>query len=225
MADAILDIEVRENTGTGNARATRREGLVPGVLYGGGQDPVSVQLKHNEIIKALNTGNLISKMVKLSHKGKKQLAITQDIQFHPVSERPMHVDFYRVKEDSEITIEVGTTFINEDQCPGLTTGGTMNVVRYTIDVVCPAGSIPETIEVDLTGLEIGDSIHISDLKFPEGVSSAITDRDPTVLTIVQTRAEEEEVEEEVEGEEGEEGAEGEAAEGEAAAEGDAEGEA
>jgi large subunit ribosomal protein L25 len=223
MVDAVLDIEVREGTGTGNARATRREGLVPGVLYGGGQDPATVQLKHNEVIKALNTGNLIGKMVKLSHNGKQQMAITQDIQFHPVSERPLHVDFYRVKADSEINVEVGTTFINEDLAPGLTTGGTLNVVRYTIDVICPAGAIPETIEVDLTGLEIGDSLHISDLKFPEGASSAITDRDPTVLTIVQTRGEE--VDEDVEGVEGEEGAEGEATEGEAAAEGETEGEA
>ena len=223
MVDAVLDIEVREGTGTGNARATRREGLVPGVLYGGGQDPAAVQLKHNEVIKALNTGNLIGKMVKLSHKGKEQMAITQDIQFHPVSEKPLHVDFYRVKADSEINVEVGTTFINEDKCPGLTTGGTLNVVRYTIDVICPAGAIPETIEVDLEGLEIGDSLHISDLKFPEGASSAITDRDPTVLTIVQTRGEE--VDEDVEGVEGEEGAEGEATEGEAAAEGETEGEA
>ncbi|NNC36333.1 MAG: 50S ribosomal protein L25/general stress protein Ctc [Acidimicrobiales bacterium] len=223
MDNAVLDIEVRENTGTGNARAVRREGLVPGVLYGGGQDPATVSLKHNEVLKALNTGNLIGKMVNLSHKGKTQMAITQDIQFHPVSEKPLHIDFYRVKADSEITVEVGTTFINEDKCPGLTMGGTMNVVRYTIEVVCPAGAIPETLEVDLGGLEIGDSVHISDIKFPEGVSSAITDRDPTVLTIVQTRAEEEETEEDVDGIAGEEGAEGEAAEGEAS-DGDADGE-
>lgn len=223
MDNAVLDIEVRENTGTGNARAARRAGLVPGVLYGGGQDPAAVSLKHNEVLKALNTGNLIGKMVNLSYKGEKQMAITQDIQFHPVSERPLHIDFYRVKADSEITVEVGTTFINEDKCPGLTMGGTMNVVRYMIEVVCPAGSIPETLEVDLEGLEIGDSVHMSDIKFPEGVSSAITDRDPTVLTIVQTRAEEEETDEDVEGIEGEEGAEGEAAEGEAS-DGDADGE-
>ena len=223
MDNAVLDIEVRENTGTGNARAARREGLVPGVLYGGGQDPATVTLKHNEILKALNSGNLIGKMVNLSHKGEKQMAITQDIQFHPVSEKPLHIDFYRVKADSEINVEVGTTFINEDKCKGLTMGGTMNVVRYTIEVVCPAGAIPETIEVDLEGLDIGDSVHISDLKFPEGVSSAITDRDPTVLTIVQTRVEEEPAEDAEA--EGAEGAEGEAAEGEAAAEGDAEGEA
>ena len=221
MVDAVLDIDVRKSTGTGNARATRREGLVPGVLYGGGQDPATVSLKHNEVIKALNTGNLIGKMVKLSHKGKQQMAITQDIQFHPVSETPMHIDFYRVKADSEITVEVGTTFINEETCPGLKTGGTLNVVRYTIEVICPAGSIPDTIEVDLGELEIGDSVHISDLKFPKGVSSAITDRDPTVLTVVQTRGEEVEEDEEGEAVEGEEG---EAAEGEAA-EGETEGEA
>lgn len=221
MADVVLDVAVRENLGTGGARAARREGLVPGVIYGGGQDPVAVSLKHNEVLKALNTGNLISKMVKLSNGGKKQFAITQDIQFHPVSEKPLHIDFYRVKEDSEITVEVGTTFVNEDTCPGLKTGGTLNVVRYTIEVVCPAGAIPETIEVDLGELEIGDSLHISDLKFPEGVRSAITDRDPTVLTVVQTRGEEAEEAEDgeaIEGEEGEAAAEG-------AAEGETEGEA
>jgi large subunit ribosomal protein L25 len=223
MVDAVLDVEVRESNGTGGARAVRRAGMVPGVIYGGGQDPIAVSFKNNEVVKALNTGNLIGKMVKLSHKGKQQFAITQDIQFHPVSERPLHVDFYRVKEDSEITVEVGTTFVGEDVSPGLKTGGTLNVVRYTIEVVCPAGSIPETIEVDLSELEIGDSIHISDLKFPKGVSSAITDRDPTVLTVVQTRGEE--VEEEVEGEVGEDGEPIEAVEGEEGEAADTDGEA
>ena len=210
MAEVILDVEVREQTGTGGARATRRAGLVPGVIYGGGQDPVAVSLKQNEVVKAINSGNFIAKMIKLSHKGEQQFAITQDIQFHPVTDMPQHVDFYRVKEDSEITIEVGTTFIGEDVSPGLKKGGTMNVVRYSIEVVCPAGKIPETIEVDVSELDIGDSLHISELKFPEGVTSAITDRDPTVLTIVASRsaAEEEEADEAAE----EQGVEGEEAE-------------
>lgn len=201
MANVVLDVEVRENTGTGGARASRRAGLVPGVIYGGGQDPVAISMKKNEVQKAINSGNFLSKMIQISHEGNKQFAITQDVQFHPVTDIPHHVDFYRVREDSEITIEVGTTFIGEDVSPGLKRGGTLNVVRYAIEVICPAGKIPETIEVDLSELDIGDSVHISDLKFPESVSSAITDRDPTVLTVVSTRTGATETEEDEEGDE------------------------
>lgn len=218
MADIILNVDVREQIGTGNARAVRRADMVPAVIYGGGEDPVSIQLSRNEVFKAINSGNFISKMVKLSHKGKQQFAITHDIQFHPVNDTPQHVDFYRVKEDTIITVEVKTHFVGEDICPGLKAGGTLNVVRYSIEVNCPAGSIPESIEIDLSELEMGDSVHVSGLKFPEGVTSAITDRDPTVLTVVATRGESED---EDEGEETVEGEGGEAAEGEAAAEGDA----
>ncbi|MBL4871070.1 MAG: 50S ribosomal protein L25/general stress protein Ctc [Robiginitomaculum sp.] len=214
MTDTVLDVEVRDDTGTGNARATRRAGLIPGVLYGGGEAPIAISLKQNEVIKALNTGNLIASMVKISHKGEKQSAITKDVQFHPVKEMPLHIDFYRVKADSIITVEVKTHFVGEEECPGLKQGGTLNVVRYTIEVNCPAGDIPDSIEIDLSKLEMGDSLHISELKFPEGVTSAITDRDPTVLTVVMTRGEE--VEDE--SEEGVEGEEGEVAEGEEAAE-------
>ena len=207
MADIVLDVKVRERTGKGNARATRRNRLVPGVLYGGAEDPVAIELKQNEVIRAINSGKLLAKMIRLSHKGKKQFAITQDVQFHPVSDMPEHVDFYRVKEDTEITIEVGTTFTGEDDSPGLRRGGTLNVVRYMIEVVCPAGKIPETIEVDLSGLEIGDSVHLSDLKFPEGVHSSIVDRDATVLTVVGSRAALVNEEEDLEEGEAEEGAE------------------
>lgn len=209
MADIILNVDVRDNTGTGGSRASRRAGLVPAVIYGGGQDPVSISLKQNEVLKAINSGKFIAKMVKLSHEGKEQFAMTKDIQFHPVKDTPQHVDFYRVTEDTIISVEVKTNFIGEDICPGLKAGGTLNVVRYTVEVNCPAGSIPEAIEVDLSALEMGDSVHISDLTLPKGVTSAITDRDPTVLTVVATRGEAEE--EEVEAVEGEE----------AAAEGDA----
>ena len=199
MTEIVLDIEVRENTGTGNARAARRAGALPGVLYGGGKDSIAIGLSQNEVVKAINSGELIGKMIKLSNKGKKQFALTQDIQFHPVTDVPMHIDFYRVNEDSEITVEVGTTFVGEDVSPGLKKGGTMNVVRYSIEVNCPAGDIPETIEVDVSELEIGDSLHISDLKLPKGVTSAITDRDPTVLTVVASRVEVETDEDEEEG--------------------------
>ncbi len=187
--DIVLDVEVRENTGTGGARASRRAGLVPGVLYGGGIDPVAISIKQNEVIRAINSGNLISRMVKIAHKGKQQFAITQDIQFHPVTDMPQHLDFYRVKESDMITIEVPVNFVGEDENMALRGAGTLNVVRYSVEVNTPAGSIPESLDVDVTELELGSSVHVSDIKFPEGISSAITDRDPTIASIMASRAE------------------------------------
>lgn len=203
MADIILDVEVREQTGTGNARAVRRANKVPAVIYGGGEDPISVSVQANEVMKAINTGRFISKMIKLSYKGKEQFVMTHDIQFHPVKDTPTHVDFYRVTEDTIITVEVKVNFLGEEECPGLKQGGTLNVVRYTIEVNCPAGKIPEALDVDLSELEMGAALHISEITFPEGVTSAITDRDPTILTVVATRGESDDEEEEaVVGEEG-----------------------
>ncbi len=213
MSDTVLDVEVREGLGKGNARAARRSGLVPGVLYGGGEDPVAISLKQNEVLKALNTGNLIGSMVKISHKGKQQSAITKDVQFHPVKAMPQHIDFYRVKSDTIITVEVSINIVGDEECPGLVKGGNINVVRHAIEVNCPAGAIPDAIDVDISALEIGDSLHESELTFPEGVVPAITDRDPTVVTIAAARIE---VEPEVEEEEGVEGEDGEAVEGEEA---------
>lgn len=212
MSDICLDVEVRENTGTGNARAARRDGLVPGVLYGGGEDPVAVAVKHNEVLKAINSGQFLSNMIELSHEGKKQKVITKDVQFHPVSDMPVHVDFFRVKEDTIIEVEVSVIFKGEDTSPGIKRGGILNVVRYTIEVKCPAGSIPDSIEVDVSEMEIGDSLHISEVALPEGVTPAIDDRDFTIATIVSSRA----------SKQADEGADGEG-EGEAAAEDGGEG--
>jgi len=184
-----LTVEVRENTGTGSARAARRAGNVPGIIYGGGVDPVAIEMPENEVIKAINSGQFIGNMVSLSHSGKKQKAITKDIQFHVVNDRPMHVDFFRVKESDIIEVEVSVNFLNEDICPGLKQGGTLNVVRYSIEVSCPAGSIPDQIDIDLAEVQMDETIHISDIKFPENVTSAITDRDPTILTVQATRSE------------------------------------
>ena len=187
-----LTVTVRETTGTGSAREARRTGNVPGIIYGGGSEPIAIQMRENEVIKAINSGQFIGNMVSLSHSGKKQKAITKDIQFHVVNDRPMHVDFYRVKESDIIEVEVNVNFLNEDTCPGLKQGGTLNVVRYSIEVSCPAGSIPDQIDIDLAEVQMDQTIHISDIKFPENVTSAITDRDPTVLTIQSTRGEAEE---------------------------------
>ena len=212
----VLDVTVRENTGTGGARAARRDGLVPGVIYGGDEASVAVSVKYNEVLKAINSGQFLSNMIELSHEGKTQKVLTKDVQFHPVTDKPLHLDFYRVTAKSIIEVEVSVTFIGEDVAPGLKEGGTLNVVRYAIEVKCPAGSIPDAIEVDVSAMEIGDAIHISEVTLPEGVKPAITDRDFTIATIVASRA----AIEETDDAEGEEGAEGEAAEGEAAAEGE-----
>ena len=206
----VLDVTVRENTGTGGARAARRDGLVPGVIYGGDEAAIAVAVKYNEVLKAINSGQFLSNMIELSHEGKKQKVLTKDVQFHPVTDKPVHFDFYRVTAKSIIEVEVSVTFIGEDVAPGLKEGGTLNVVRYAIEVKCPAGSIPDAIEVDVSAMEIGDAIHISEVTLPEGVKPAITDRDFTIATIVASRAAIEETDD-AEGEEGAEAVEGEAA--------------
>ena len=137
----VLDVTVRENTGTGGARAARRDGLVPGVIYGGDEAAIAVAVKYNEVLKAINSGQFLSNMIELSHDGKKQKVLTKDVQFHPVSDKPVHLDFYRVTAKSIIEVEVSVNFVGEDVAPGLKEGGTLNVVRYAIEVKCPAGSI------------------------------------------------------------------------------------
>ncbi|MEE9348110.1 MAG: 50S ribosomal protein L25/general stress protein Ctc, partial [Robiginitomaculum sp.] len=165
-----LDVVVRDGTGTGNARASRRAGNVPAVLYGGGEASVAIEMRLNEVNKAINSGKFIASMVTLTHDGKPQNAITKDIQFHPVTDIPVHVDFFRVNASDIIQVEVSVNFLNEDICPGLKEGGTLNVVRYSIEVSCPAGSIPDAIDVDLAEVEMEGTVHISDVTFPKGVT-------------------------------------------------------
>lgn len=183
MADLSLEVEVRERTGKGGAREARRNGYVPGVLYGGGLDPVAIQIKFNEVVKALNSGKLQAHMIQLVHEGKKQSVICQDIQFHPVSDTPEHMDLYRVDEKQIISVEVPVHFINEEASPGLKMGGVLNVVRHTVELNVPAGSIPEFLTADVTGLEIGDNVKISNINLPDGSEPTISDRDFTIATI------------------------------------------
>lgn len=184
----VLDVTVRENTGTGGAREARRNNLVPGVIYGGDEDSIAVSVKYNEVLKAINSGQFIGSMIELKQDGKAQKVFTKDIQFHPVTDAPMHLDFYRVTAKSIIEVEVSVNFIGEEESPGLKEGGTLNVVRYSIEVKCPAGDIPDNIEVDVSKMEIGDSIHISDVSLPKGVKPTISDRDFTIATVVASRA-------------------------------------
>ncbi|MFN3834762.1 MAG: 50S ribosomal protein L25/general stress protein Ctc [Glycocaulis sp.] len=188
MSDIVVSVDVRARTGTGGARAARREGLVPGILYGGPRGPVPISVKANELRKAINTGKLISQMVDLEHKGERQPVIARDIQFDPVTDEPVHIDFYRVEENSVITLNVPVHFFNDEKCPGLKRGGVLNVVRHDIEVRCKAGNIPTDIKVDLSGFDIGDSIHISSVVLPEGVKPVITNRDFTIATVQGSRA-------------------------------------
>jgi large subunit ribosomal protein L25 len=202
----VLNVDVREKIGKGGARAARRAGLVPGVIYGGDLGPVAINLRSNEVRKALNTGNFISTMMELDHDGKRQQVMARDVQFHPVSDAAMHVDLYRVDENTKINVGVSVRFINEDDSPGMTRGGVLNIVRHEIEITCPAGNIPEYLEADLTGLDIGDSIHISAITLPDGAVSTIKDRDFTIVTLQGSRAILTEVEDEeaLDVEEGEE---------------------
>jgi len=184
-----FNVEVRERTGKGGAREARRNNMVPGVLYGGDEKPVAITLKLNEVIKAINSGHFLTSTANLVHNGKKQLVIPQAIQMHPVTDMPLHVDLYRVDEKQVISVEVPVHFHNEEASPGLKRGGALNVVRHAVELHVRADSIPEQLDADLTGLDIGDNVKISDIKLPEGAEPTITDRDFTIATITGRMAE------------------------------------
>ncbi|WP_340693835.1 50S ribosomal protein L25/general stress protein Ctc [Hyphomonas sp.] len=178
-----FNLELRERIGTGGAREARNNGFVPGVLYGGGEDPVAINLRLAEVMKAIETGHFLSSTATLVHKGEKQLVIPQAIQMHPITDRPLHVDLFRVKADQKIKVEVPVHFMGEDVSPGLKKGGTLNVVRHTIELLVPAGRIPEFLEADVSALEVGDNLKISDINLPSDAEPTITDRDFTIVTI------------------------------------------
>lgn len=183
MADIVLNVEVREGAGTGSARAARRGGLVPGVLYGGKDAPVSISVKSNEFRKALYSGKLLGHMVKLSHGGKTQSVIAKDIQFHPVSDEPMHFDLYRVDAHQMIKIAVPVHFKNQDISPGMKRGGALNVALHEVQLLAHADEIPEELVIDLAELDIGDSVKTDDLKLPKGVTLAPHDQGATIASI------------------------------------------
>ena len=189
MADIVLNVELRERSGSGGARALRRDHQVPGVLYGGPLGPVPVAVKANEFRKALYTGKLLGHLVTLKHGKDTQRVITKDVQFHPVTDIPIHFDLYRVDEHQLIRIAVPLHFRNEEASPGMKRGGALNIAAHSIDVWAPADSIPEELVADLTGLEIGDAVRLSSLSLPDGVTSAITDLEFVVATITGATAE------------------------------------
>jgi len=183
MAEIILNVDVRENTGTGGARAARRSGAVPGILYGGGKAPVAISVNEKDFRKNLYTGKLLGHLVTLKYGDESQPVIAKDVQFDPVSDRPLHFDLMRVDAKQTIKIEVPVHFINEDQCAAFRQGGSLEIVRHTVEILVRADHIPEDLIVDLAGHKLGDTIRISDIKLPKGVEPTITDRDFVIASI------------------------------------------
>jgi large subunit ribosomal protein L25 len=206
MSDnTTISAEQRERVGKGSARAARRAGLVPAVIYGDKKDPVGITMESREVTRIVHQPGIYGRLLEIEVAGKKSTVLTRDIQFHPVSDTIMHMDFLRVSQSATVAVAVAVEFINEDKCPGIKVGGVLNVVRYEVELNCPATAIPEKITIDLEGVKIGDSIHISAIPLPDGVTPTITDRDFTVATLASpgggVKNEDEEVEE-AEGEAG-----------------------
>ena len=184
MAELIeLKATAREGTGKLANRALRAQKMVPGIVYGGEADPANVALEYKLLWQHYQTGHFLQTVYVLDVDGKKERVLPREVQVDPVRDFPIHVDFMRVSASSRIDVEVPVHFVNEDASPGLKRGGVLNIVRHEIELSCPADAIPESLTVDLTGLNIGDSVHISAIKLPAGVTPVIADRDFTVATI------------------------------------------
>jgi large subunit ribosomal protein L25 len=178
-----LTAESRERVGKGVARALRREGKIPAVLYGDKKDPLGLAIAQGQVTRLYNSGRALSTLLDIEVDGKTHRAIARDLQLHPVTDVILHADFLRLGKGATIAVEVSVHFINEEASPGIKRGGVLNVVRYNVELICPADAIPEAITIDLTGTELGDSIHISSVTLPDGVKPVIQDRDFTVATI------------------------------------------
>ena len=216
-----LPAEARDRAGKGASRALRRDGRVPAVVYGEKKDPLSIHVEEKLLSKMMSTGHFMNSVIMIDFQGEPHRTLPKAVDFHPVTSRPIHVDFLRIGEHTKVHVGVPARFDNEEESPGLKRGGVLNVVVHELELVCDAANIPDEIHISLRGLDIGDSIHISQVTLPEGTKAAIDDRDFTVATIVApsaVKAEEAEAAEaaaaEAEPAEGEEGeGEGGAAEG------------
>ncbi len=183
-----LKAEAREQVGKGSARAVRRDGKVPAVIYGEKQPPLAIALSYKEIYYKIHGGGFLTTVATIDVGGQKIQVLPKDYQLDPVRDFPMHVDFLRVGKNTEVNVQVPVRFINEEKSPGIKRGGTLNIVRHEVEFHCPANAIPDFITVDLEGTEIGDSLHISAVKLPKGVKPVISDRDFTIATIAGTSA-------------------------------------
>lgn len=194
MAQTELKATARPRAGKGAARQARREGKVPAVIYGDGQPPETIALDYKELWQQVLKGHFTSTVFEINVDGTKKHVIPRDLQLDPIKDKPIHVDFLRIGKQGLIRVQVPVRFINEGQSPGLKRGGVLNIVRHEIEVTCPYDKIPPHFEIDLTGLEIGRSIHISAVSLPDGMTPTIKDRDFTIATIAgRVKQEEEEV--------------------------------
>ena len=180
----VLSAETRDRGGKGASRELRREGRVPAVVYGGKEEPLMIHVEEKLLMKQLMTGHFMNSVVMIDVGGKQIRTLPKDVAFHPVKDRPIHADFLRISKDSKVQVAVPVVFINEEASPGLKRGGVLNIVRHELELICDADKMPDDIEIDVTGFDVGDSIHISNVTLPKGSESAITDRDFTIATIV-----------------------------------------
>ena len=204
-----LSASTREPSGKGGARAIRRDGKIPGIIYGGDEPPLAITLPYKEVDLRIHHGGFLTSVLTLDVDGSPIRVIPRDFQLDPVKDSPLHVDFLRITKDSVLTVEIPVHFVNEEASPGLKRGGVLNIVRHTVEVTCPADDIPEQIVCDLAGLDINDSVHISSVTLPDRVHPTIRDRDFTIATIAAPAGLKEET-----AEEGEEAGAAEAAESE-----------
>lgn len=205
-----IEARGRATAGKGAARAARREGFVPGIIYGGKNKPVMMSVEQRILVKLLEDPSFFTQICDIKVDGKKHQAMAREVQADVVTGLPTHIDFLRVSEATEIQVAVPVVFVNEEESPGLKRGALLNIVRHEVDVVAPAGSIPDQLEVDLTGYDVGDTVHFSSITMPAGIRPAIDDRDFTIATIAAPSAmkgaeeEEEAATEEAEAEGGDE---------------------
>jgi len=187
-----LSAEPRERAGKGAARATRRAGRVPGIVYGDGKEPVLISLEPRALGRVLGRTGVFATLVDISLDGTTLRTLPRDIQYHPVSDAPLHVDFMRVGAGAQVTVTVPVVFINHERSSGLRRGGILNIVRHGIEMVCSVDNIPDRLVVDLDGLDIGDSVHIHSVAVPEGARPVIQERDFTIASIAASSAVKEE---------------------------------
>ena len=189
MSEALtLSAEARDRAGKGASRALRREGRVPAVIYGNNEDPQIVHVEEKLLNKLLGTGHFFNSVVMVEVGGKQVRILPKDVAFHPVTERPLHADFLRVSEHASVHVNVPVVFANEELSPGIKRGGVLNVVQHELELICDAAEIPDDVTIDLSGYDVGATIHLKDITLPQGAKSAIEDPDLTIATIIASTA-------------------------------------
>jgi len=184
MSDVLtLSAETRERAGKGASRAIRREGRVPAVIYGQKQEPLSIHIEEKALVKMLNTGHFMNSVVMIEAGGEATRTLPKDVQFHPVTDRPLHVDFLRISEHATVHVNVPVHFTDEEASPGIKRGGVLNIVVHDLELIVDAAEIPDEISISLAGLEVGDTIHLSQVKLPGG-AQPVGDAELTIATIV-----------------------------------------